>query len=261
MKQEGRCQTLFSSLIGRKVAVDVITANEPPKTYAGQKHVRLDISCKTKEGELVNVEMSFTPKVDEPTRLEYYTTISYTGQNVKGKKKKYKNLKETYRIAILAEKSFFPDENLIQCFLYYDPKTQVSLGGKTRIITVELVKTKPIVEKPIKEMTKAELWAVFFQYLTDEGKRAKIMEIIKQEEGIAMAVEALSNITQEEIDFFTRLSELKYELDKQNDEAYAIEEAEEKAREKAHDYFLELLNQDLTKEEIKERLQQKEMTI
>ena len=41
----------------------------------------------------------------------------------------------------------------------------------TRIITVELVKTGPVVDKPIEEMTDAELWAVFFQYLTDEEKR------------------------------------------------------------------------------------------
>jgi predicted transposase/invertase (TIGR01784 family) len=62
-------------------------------------------------------------------------------------------------------------------------------------------------------MTTAELWAVFFEYLTDEGKRAKIIEIINREEGIAMAVETLSNITQDEIEY-ERLSNLiKSELD------------------------------------------------
>jgi len=67
------------------------------------------------------------------------------------------------------------------------PNTRVSLKGKTRIITVELVKTKPIANKPVEEMTDAELWAVFFQYLTDIKKRSKINEIINHEEGIAMA--------------------------------------------------------------------------
>jgi hypothetical protein len=46
------------------------------------------------------------------------------------------------------------------------------------------------------------------------------------------------------------------------DQEEAIEVAREEAREEAHEeareHFLELLNQDLTIEEIKERLQQKE---
>jgi predicted transposase/invertase (TIGR01784 family) len=65
-------------------------------------------------------------------------------------------------------------------------------------------------------MTDAELWAVFFQYLTDEGKRSKIIEIIKREEGIAMAVGTLVTITQDEIEYARQTSLLKGELDWQS---------------------------------------------
>jgi len=34
---------------------------------------------------------------------------------------------------------------------------------------------KPIVEKPTEEMTNAELWAVFFEYLTDKEKEGKLI--------------------------------------------------------------------------------------
>jgi predicted transposase/invertase (TIGR01784 family) len=100
--------------------------------------------------------------------------------------------------------------------LYYDPNTGVPLDGKTRIITVELVKTKPIADKPVGEMTNAEAWAVFFQYLTDEDKSDKIIEIINREEGIAMAVETLVNITKDEIEYARMTTLLKSELDWQS---------------------------------------------
>jgi predicted transposase/invertase (TIGR01784 family) len=131
---------------------------------------------------------------------------------------------------IIHKEQFFHDENLIHNFLYYDPDTCVSLNGKTRIITVELVKTKPIVDKPVEEMTNAEAWAVFFQYLTDEGKRAKIIEIINHEEGIAMVAETLGTFTQEEIEYARQLSLLKGELDWQSGMAHAEDRGLEKGR-------------------------------
>jgi len=50
-------------------------------------------------------------------------------------------------------------------------------------------------------MTGAERWAAYFQYLTDEAKREKINEIIDREEGIAMALDTLANITQDEVEY------------------------------------------------------------
>jgi predicted transposase/invertase (TIGR01784 family) len=209
----GALSNLISALIGCNVAVETIIANEPPIDDLRQRYVRFDVVCKTEKSELVNVEMSFNPGSDEQVRLEYYVARLFVGQNLHGKDKKFNDLKETYQITILAKEKFFPDKNLTHNFLYYDPDTRVSLDGRTRIITVELVKTKPIVEKLVEEMTNAELWAVFFQYLTDEKKRDKIIEIIKHEEGIAMAVETLGTFTQEEIDYIHQTRLIMGELD------------------------------------------------
>jgi len=207
---------LISSLIGRTVTVKTINANEPPVYDLRQRYVRFDIVCRTEKSELVNVEMSFNPDAAEQVRLEYHASRLFVGQDLHGKNKNYNSLKECYQIAILAKKKFFPDKNLIHNFLYYDPNTRISLKGKTRIITVELVKTKPIVNKPVEEMTDAELWAVFFQYLTDLKKRSKINEIINHEEGIAMAVKTLGTFTQKEIDYIRESTRLKSELDWQS---------------------------------------------
>jgi len=207
---------LISALIGRTVTVEAITANEPPIDDLRQRYLRFDVACKTGKGELVNVEMAFNPKASEPVRLEYHAARLFTGQGLHGQDKTYGDLKETYQIAILAKERFFPDENFVHNFLYYDPDNRVLLGGRTRIITVELIKTEPVVDKPIEEMTNAELWAVFFQYLTDEEKRGKIIEIINREEGIAMALDTLVNITQDEIEYARMSTLLKSELDYQS---------------------------------------------
>jgi len=81
-------------------------------------------------------------------------------------------------------------------------------------------------------MTNAELWAVFFQYLTNEGKRTKIIEIIEREEGIAMAATTLGSFTQSEIEYFRKLSLLKGELDWQSHMAHATRKGLEKGMKK-----------------------------
>jgi predicted transposase/invertase (TIGR01784 family) len=234
-KSKGALSDLISALIGRAVKVETIIANEPPIDDLRQRYLRFDVVCKTEKGELVNVEMSFNPDSCEQARLEYYVGRLFSGQEIHGGTKNYNDLKETYQIAILAKTKFFSDENLTHNFLYYDPDTGVPFVGKTRIITVELVKTKPIVDKPAEEMTDAEAWAVFFQYLTDEDKSAKIIEIIKREEGIAMAVDTLVNVTKDEIEYARMTTLLKSELDWQSREVNAKREGRNEGRNEGRD--------------------------
>jgi len=219
---------LISSLIGRTVTAEAIINNEPPVNDTRTRHVRFDVPCKTEKGELINVEMSFNPKSDELARLEYYTAVLFTGQNIRGKNKNYNILKETCQIAIIAKRKFYNDERLVHNFLLYDPDASISFGGKTRIITVELVKTKPIVDKPVEKMSNAELWAVFFEYLTDEQKRSKIKEILNCEEGIAMAANTLGSLTKSEKEFFKNMYKLKQELDYQSEMTWATRKARKK---------------------------------
>jgi predicted transposase/invertase (TIGR01784 family) len=233
-KSKGALSDLISTLIGRAVKVDTIIANEPPIDDLRQRYLRFDVACKTEKSELVNVEMSFNPDSCEQVRLEYHVGRLFSGQDIHGKSKKYNDLKETYQIAILAKTKFFQDEHLTHNFLYYDPDTSVPLDGKTRIITVELVKTKPIADKPAEEMTDAEAWAVFFQYLTDEDKSDKIIEIINREEGIAMAVETLVNVTKDEIEYARMTTLLKSELDWQSRETNAKREGRNEGRNEAN---------------------------
>jgi predicted transposase/invertase (TIGR01784 family) len=216
-ESKGALSSLISALIEKPVSVETIQTNEPPADGIGQRNIRFDISCKTQSGELVNIEMSLYPKADELERLEYYSARLFVGQDIKGAEKSYAELKEAYQIAILANGTFFQDEVLARYFEYYDPINRVSLNGKTRIIIMELVKAAKVIEKSVTEMSGAEAWAAFFEYLTDRKKSEKITEIVNHEGGIAMAASALFNITDDEREYARLTSELKYELDHQSD--------------------------------------------
>ena len=120
-----------------------------------------------------------------------------------------------------------PVDSLQSRQIRFDFNKQVRLNGRSRIITLELSKLDKVIEKPTDEMSYPELWAAFFQYLTDKSKRNIINEIMKKEEGIAMASEVLKRISKDEIEQARLLSELKYELDMQSRMTYAKNEERE----------------------------------
>jgi hypothetical protein len=72
----------------------------------------------------------------EPVRLEFYGAKLFTGQDIRGTD--YNELKAAYQIAILAKGRFFDDDSLVHSFEYYDPERHTSLGGRSRIVTLEL---------------------------------------------------------------------------------------------------------------------------
>jgi predicted transposase/invertase (TIGR01784 family) len=179
--------------------------------------------------------MSLNPDPFEPIRLEFHVGKLYSGQDIRGKDeegnhKTFDLLKTTYQITVLAKRHFFKDEAFFHTFEYYDPEHNVSLGGRTKIITLELSKLDPVVEKPIQEMTAPEHWAFFFRYLTDKTKRGKINEILEQEEGIAMASEVLMTISRDEHERVRLASELRAELDRQSQLGYARKEGRQEGQ-------------------------------
>jgi predicted transposase/invertase (TIGR01784 family) len=227
-ESKGALSKLVSAFISRNVTIDTIWANEPPVDSRKERKVRFDINCRAENGERINVEMTFDPKPYEPVRLEYYAGKLFTSQEISGTGRNYNDLKQTFQIAILAQKRFFPDNEFLHSFEYYDHVNKVSLNGKTRIITMELSKDEKFTEKAIDDMELPELWAYYFQNLTNRNKRAKINEILKVNEGIAMANEVLMDICSNEGERMRLLSEEKYILDRQSELSYGIQEERKK---------------------------------
>ena len=100
----------------------------------------------------------------------------------------------------------------------------ISAAWHEHIYYARIYQMKKVIEKVTNEMSAQEYWGVFFQYLTDKGKRDKINEIAGQEEGIAMASEILLGISKDKAERERLMSEYKYELDTQSKLVHAKRE-------------------------------------
>jgi len=72
-----------------------------------------------------------------------------------------------------------------------------------------------VAQKAVDDMSNAERWAVFIEYLTDPIMRATINEITGREEGIAMTGRMLLNISRSEVERAQLESEFKGQMDRQ----------------------------------------------
>ncbi|MCL2190483.1 MAG: Rpn family recombination-promoting nuclease/putative transposase [Treponema sp.] len=249
---------LVSDITDRKMEVLNLTANEPAVENVRDRQMRFDINCVAENGELVNVEMSLNPRKFEPVRLEYHAAKLFAGQGIKGSDKTYDDLKPAYQIAILAKEEFFGDGDFFHSFEYHDPVRGVSLGGRTRIMTLELAKLAGVSRKPIDQMSNREQWAMFFQYLTDPKMRGIINAILKRKEDIAMAAEVLLTISRDEAERARLRSEEKNLLDIQSDMVFerreGRREGRKEGRDELSDELLSLISKGCTVEDLQKKL-------
>jgi predicted transposase/invertase (TIGR01784 family) len=213
---------LVSTFIDRKVTILSLIANEPPPEKTSDRQIRYDLACKFNNGELADIEMTLNPDTSENLRLEYYAARLFLSQNIRGENTGYAKLKYTYQISFIANRNLFSCPCYLHSFSYFDPHCGLSLGGKTRIITVELEKVPALAgKKSVGEMSRAERWAFFLRCASDKARRELVNEVVREEEAIGMAAEALLEVTREEIEWFRNESRLKYELDEQSRRADA----------------------------------------
>jgi predicted transposase/invertase (TIGR01784 family) len=236
---QGALRALISAYIGRNVEIITVIANEPSPAIAWDRQIRYDIRVKFDGGELANVEVTLRPGIFEVLRFEYYLGRLHTSQDIRGGEKEgYGKLMPSWQINFVSGRNLFADPWCIHNFEYYDRERNISLGGLTRIIAVELGKVAQVMEKPVEGMSASERWAAFLRYAADEGKRDLVNGLMKAEEGIAMAGEMLLTVSQDELDLAQRETDLKIELDwisymseaRQEGRAEAREEAEAKLR-------------------------------
>ena len=270
-ESRGALSNLVSALVGRELTIITILTNEPAISNIRDRQLRLDINCRAENGELVNVEMSFNPKPFEPLSMEFRAAKLFSGQDIRGKDKGFDDLKEVYQITILAKEKVIPDEEFLHSFEYYDAVNKTSLNGRIKIITMELSKLEKTIKKPVEQMERSELWAVYLEYLTDRSKRHIINDIVKREEGIAMASSVLYKVSKDEIERTRIFLEEMAELDRNSEMRYAkeeghaqgiaegiaegLEQGHSKGKQETQKYVLDLIAQGLTVEEIKKQLE------
>ena len=204
---------LVSAILQKDLKVVDVTSNEPPVNNTGDKQIRYDINCVLDDGEKANVEMTLWPNAHEVCKMEYYLARLHATQEIKGKEKGYQSLKQSYQISIFAKGNVFKDKEFFHRFIYFDPLRGVNLGGRTALCTVELKKLQEIILKSVQEMTRLEMWAIFFAYFTDPGKQDILRQIMAAEEEIGMAQKMINRISAAEAAALYQMSRDKYEMD------------------------------------------------
>jgi predicted transposase/invertase (TIGR01784 family) len=205
--------SMLSSVIGRDLAAESVTRNEPVTDFIDEKRIRYDVNCVFTDKTRCNVEMTLHPLACEAYRIEYYGARFHTSQSSKGKR--YSELVPTYQVSII-NKPIFADDDFYHSFEMYDAKRDVSLGGRMHIYTVELGKVETIARsKPVSEMTPLERWSVYFLYNADTSEFGKklIGEITRAEEGVKMATQVKYGFSVDEERLLRLISEQKYEMD------------------------------------------------
>ena len=213
LESKNALRGLVSAIIQKDLKVVDVTTNEPPVNAAGDKQIRYDINCVLDGGEKANVEMTLWPDLYEVYRMEYYLARLHATQEIKGKDSGYQKLKQSYQISIFAKGNVFEDTEFYHRFIYFDPERRIDLGGRTAMFTVELKKLQEIILKSVQEMTRLEMWALFFAYFNDPDKQDILRQIIETEEEIGMAQEMMQRISATELEALKQISRDKYELD------------------------------------------------
>jgi predicted transposase/invertase (TIGR01784 family) len=218
-ESRGALTALLSAFTGHKVIDFEIRENEPAISDIGNRQIRFDISVKFNSGKLANIEMNMYSREYDLQRGELYLDELHTTQNIKGKDLDYSDLKETYQISFLNDMNYFEDGEPIHHFEFYDKDNRISLGGLTHMVTVELEKIKAIKENELKNVE--EKWAYFFKNCREPEKRNEINKLLKEEEGINMALESLMTISKDENERARLLTLQKNLVDWQSGIVYA----------------------------------------
>ena len=96
---------LLTAYLMRDIETVYVTANEPPINDIRNRRIRYDVNCKCTTGDLADVEMAMHPRAHEAKRLEYYEARLHASQDIMGKDKSYKDLKESFQIAFIANET------------------------------------------------------------------------------------------------------------------------------------------------------------
>ena len=221
----GALKAFISDFTGQKVEKLTISLNEPPVTFLEDKQIRFDVNCTFDGGHRANVEMCMNPNENEAGRSEFFASRLFVSQPTKGKR--YDEIVDAYQISIIDNKELTSDDSILHVYEFYDKENKVSLGGKIHIIHVEIKKFERIA-KSTEKMDIKEKWGAYLKWLKDKEKIDIVNELIKKEEGMAMATEALREITADEEIQFQIITAQKNRMDWYNGIACARIEGIEK---------------------------------
>ena len=191
--------SLLSSILKQQVSSVRVMNSELTSEIDKQKHPHMDLLVSFDDGRLANIEMQV---VYDPKEFFYrmlYYEIRLAARQVLKEGEPYSNFHPVYQIVITDFIISIEYEDLVKQFEQRNWKGQALkyAGQLMQLIFVQLPKV-PVMDA--RNMSLLEKWSFFLKYFEDEGKQSIIEDVIKQEEGIAMADKIIKYMSQEWID-------------------------------------------------------------
>ena len=160
------------------------------KDYHDDKGAILDVKARDGQGRLYDIEVQVSNEVAYEDRAIFYASRLFGGQIEKGSD--YDELVQTICISIMDFCLFDDVQDVQSIYRYYDEDHQRRLSNKLQIHFIELPKFKQ--DKPHALRTPFEKWLHVLKYAqVYESGDLPVPQVLKDEEGIEMAIDAMKN--------------------------------------------------------------------
>lgn len=184
----------LSAILGVKVLEAIVSENELAVSSSLEKQSTFDVHLRLENEEEVNVEIQMQNNDHLINRAEFLCCKLFASQDAKGKH--YSELSKVYEIMITNFTLFVDRKEFLDIYMYRNAEGKV-LSGNTKLIFMELTKLEELLKKPPKELSPAELWALFIKYGNDEKRADFVKQIEERREGIGMASTILNTISKD----------------------------------------------------------------
>ena len=189
--------------------VEVIN-NELQKDAKEAKNIRLDLQCRMKNGDLVNIEIQTCKDNDSLTkRSVYYASRMMSSVELKGKK--YDKLPKVYHVMFANFRLFDEDNDYMHRLIIRDDKVKIE---DTFIFVFIQMPFLQIGERDVANLSDIEKWIIFLRDSTDKSKRDLLNRIMASNDGIREAGEILMEISESLREWSKKEMRFKAEADR-----------------------------------------------
>jgi predicted transposase/invertase (TIGR01784 family) len=203
-------KNLVMAIIGHEPEDVEVINNELPKNTEKAKDIRLDLQCRMKDGDLVNIEIQTCKDNDSLTKRSiYYASRMMSSVELKGDR--YEKLPRVYHVMFANFRLFDEDNDYMHRLIIRDEKVKIEDTFIFVFIQMPLLR---IGGRDVKNLSDLEKWVIFLRESTDKNKRDLLNEIMSSNEGIREAGEILMEISKELREWSRKEMRYKAEVDK-----------------------------------------------
>ena len=190
----GALRSFLEAATEKAIRTVELRPNDAPKGCDGQRGVSFDVLCVFDDGQPADIEMqAFNQKYDYGKRAEYQVARLET--TYLGKGDPWERAPEVYQITVLDFTYDAGAESAVSRFAMRT-KDGRELSGRLNVVFVELPKARKL-EGSVERNTALENWAIFLKDADDPDKRNVIEKLMRKEEGLMLAQNTLSSISED----------------------------------------------------------------